>query len=255
MQSLTKFALLVLLYPAATLAMNCKGCTPLDMLTFDKMVNAFPVSLVKFDTAYPYGEKHDEYAKISEEAAELPNMFIGEVGIKDYGDKDNAELGERFKVVKDDYPVVMMFVQKEGQEREEFKFVGEFKNENLKSFIRQNTGIYLPLAGCIEEFDHMADKIVNGGDVAKVLKEAEDALAKIKGGEAKNKRRAETYVKIMKKIKADGIAFVPKETERTKKMMDGKISDAKKKELQEKINVLRSFTKQDDSGAKAKEEL
>ena len=49
--------------------------------------NAFPVSLVKFDTAYPYGEKHDEYAKISEEAAELPNMFIGEVGIKDYGDK------------------------------------------------------------------------------------------------------------------------------------------------------------------------
>ena len=92
--------------------------------------------------------------------------------------QDNAELGERFKIVKDDYPVVMMFVQKEGQEREEFKFVGEFKNENLKSFIRQNTGIYLPLAGCIEEFDHMADKIVNGGDVAAVLKEAEAELAK-----------------------------------------------------------------------------
>ena len=57
----------------------------------------------------------------------------------------------------------------------------------------------------------------------------------------------------MKKIKGDGMAFVPKETERTKKMMEGKISEAKKKELQEKINVLRSFTKQDDS--KAKEEL
>ena len=96
-------------------------------------------------------------------------------------------MGERFKIVKDDYPVVMMFVQKEGQEREEFKFVGEFKNENLKSFIRQNTGIYLPLAGCIEEFDHMADKIVNGGDVVKVLKDAEDALTKLKAGD-KNKR-------------------------------------------------------------------
>ena len=89
--------------------------------------------------------------------------------------------------MKDDYPVVMMFVQKEGQEREEFKFVGEFKNENLKSFIRQNTGIYLPLAGCIEEFDHMADKIVNGGDGVKGLKEAEEALAKLKG-EDKSKR-------------------------------------------------------------------
>ena len=58
-----------------------------DTLTFDKMVNAFPVSLVKFDVAYPYGDKHEEFSKISEEAAELPNMFIGEVGIKDYGDK------------------------------------------------------------------------------------------------------------------------------------------------------------------------
>ena len=59
----------------------------------------------------------------------------------------------------------------------------------------------------------------------------------------------------MRKIKADGIPFVAKETERTKKMMDGKISETKKKELQEKINVLRSFTKQDDSAAKAKDEL
>ena len=58
-----------------------------DVLTFDKMVNAFPVSLVKFDVAYPYGDKHEEFSIISEEAAELPNMFIGEVGIKDYGDK------------------------------------------------------------------------------------------------------------------------------------------------------------------------
>ena len=66
-------------------------------------------------------------------------------------------------------------------------------------------------------------------------------------------RRAENYVKILKKIKSDGIAFVEKETERTKKMMDGKISEAKKKELQEKVNVLRSFTKQDE--AKAKDEL
>ncbi len=76
-----------LLMPAAALAINCKGCTPLDEQTFDKLVNAFPVSVVKFDVAYPYGDKHDEFAKIALEAAELPNVFVGEVGIKDYGDK------------------------------------------------------------------------------------------------------------------------------------------------------------------------
>jgi len=76
-------------------AINCKGCTPLDELTFDKMVNNFPASIIKFDVAYPYGEKHDEFAKISVDAAERRDLFVGEVGIKDYGDKDNEELGTR----------------------------------------------------------------------------------------------------------------------------------------------------------------
>jgi hypothetical protein len=155
-------------------------------------------------------------------------------------------------VVKDDYPAVMMFVNKEGRDREEFKFVGEFKNENLKNFLRQNTGIYMPLLGCIEEYDHLADKIVNGEDAAKVLKEAEKMAGELKDDD-NNKRRADTYVKILKKIKSDGIEFVAKETERTKKMLEGKISETKKKELQEKVNVLRSFTKQDDK--KSKDEL
>jgi endoplasmic reticulum protein 29 len=79
--------LLSLLWPTVTLAINCKGCTPLDKHTFDKVVNAFPVSIVKFDVAYPYGDKHDEFAKIALEAADLTNVFVGEVGIKDYGDK------------------------------------------------------------------------------------------------------------------------------------------------------------------------
>ena len=54
---------LSLLLPAA-LAINCPGCTPLDSLTFNKLTQAFPASLVKFDVAYPYGEEHDEFAKV-----------------------------------------------------------------------------------------------------------------------------------------------------------------------------------------------
>jgi len=76
-------------------AINCKGCTPLDELTFDKMINSFPASLVKFDVAYPYGDKHEEFAKVAVDGAETKGLFVGEVGIKDYGDKDNEELGKR----------------------------------------------------------------------------------------------------------------------------------------------------------------
>ena len=69
------------------------------------------VSLVKFDVAYPYGDKHEEFAKFSKAAAEDENLFVAEVGIKDYGDKDNADLAERFNVKKEDYPVVILFIR------------------------------------------------------------------------------------------------------------------------------------------------
>jgi endoplasmic reticulum protein 29 len=96
---------------------NCKGCTPLDGLSFDKMINKFRVSVVKFDVAYPYGDKHEEFAKFSVDAAEVEDLLVGEVGIKDYGEKDNNDLGDRFGVNKEDYPVVVLFLkdQKSGK--------------------------------------------------------------------------------------------------------------------------------------------
>ena len=50
----------------------------------------------------------------------------------------------------------------------------------------------------------------------------------------------------MKKIIGEGLESVPNEVARTKKMMGGKISDLKKTDLQQKLNVLRSFTDQEE---------
>ena len=83
--------------------------------------------------------------------SEFPELFVGEVGIKDYGDKDNAELGKRFNVVKDDYPVVYVFVkkpaEKEGEKDklEEYRFDGIFNANNLKGFLRQVWHMLTPL--------------------------------------------------------------------------------------------------------------
>ena len=104
MELLILVTLLGLMMPAESSAMNCKGCTPLDSLTFDKMVNTFRASIIKFDVAYPYGEKHDEFAKVAVDGAAIEDLFVGEVGIKDYGDKDNDDLRERFNVQKEDFP-------------------------------------------------------------------------------------------------------------------------------------------------------
>jgi len=169
--------LLLMAFFGHSLAINCKGCTPLDSLSFDKLLNKFKVSLIKFDVAYPYGDKHEEFAKFSQDAVDIEDLFVGEVGIKDYGDKDNADLGERYDVKKDDYPVVILFMKDEKTGKmTDYRFGDEFKVDNLKNFVRQRTGIYMALPGCMEDFDNLADKLMtasNAGEKGKVVVEAE----------------------------------------------------------------------------------
>eukprot|EP00092_Neocalanus_flemingeri_P057274 GFUD01068023.1.p1 GENE.GFUD01068023.1~~GFUD01068023.1.p1 ORF type:complete len:222 (-),score=58.56 GFUD01068023.1:72-737(-) len=211
--------LLLCFWSSVSFAINCPGCTPLDGLSFDKIVHKFRASLVKFDVAYPYGDQHDEFAKVAKDAAEVGDLFIGEVGIKDYAEKDNQELAERF--------------------------VGEFKADSLKNFLRQKSGIYLPLPGCIEEFDLLVDKLIKSSkeEQKKVLREAEDLWDKVHG--PKMHKRADIYVKIMRKIVDIDISFVKKEEERLKKITGGKkITPEKKEEMEERLNILKSFSAQ-----------
>lgn len=64
---------------------SCKGCVELDSLTFDKMLNKFEYSLIKFDISYPYGPKHDAYETFATDAASQSELLVGIVGVKDYG--------------------------------------------------------------------------------------------------------------------------------------------------------------------------
>ena len=66
---------------------------------------------MKFDVAYPYGPKHDAFNKMAEAAKTAQDVLVAEVGIKDYGEKENSDLAERFKIDKEQYPVVKLFVK------------------------------------------------------------------------------------------------------------------------------------------------
>merc|ERR1712215_323717 len=224
-----------------TLAINCPGCTPLDILSFDKIISKFKASLVKFDVAYPYGDQHEEVAKFAKDAAVAGDLFVGEVGIKDYAEKENQDLAERFGVTKDDYPTAILFVKNAEGKLEHFRFVGELKVESLKNFVRQKSGIYLPLPGCIEAFDLLVDKLLKASNEEEktVLREAEDLWDTMKG--AQMQKRADIYVKIMRKIVDTDITFVKKEVQRLKKLTGGKITAEKKEEMEERLNILKSF--------------
>lgn len=82
--------------------------------------------------AYPYGEKHEEFAKVSESVRDVLQLLVAEVGVKDYGEKDNADLAERYGVSKEDFPVVKLF--KPGTAP--ITFTGDFKSDNIINFIR-----------------------------------------------------------------------------------------------------------------------
>ena len=73
-----------------------------------------------------------------------------------------------------------------------------------------------------------------------VIKKAEEVWDQAKGEKAQ--KRAEIYVKIMRKIEDVGEGFVEKEEARVKKILKGKVSKEKKEEMEERVNILKSFS-------------
>lgn len=108
---ITGQSLLILLLSTHTIdALICKGCLELDDLTFDRIVSKFSTVLVKFDVAFPYGKKHDEYAQFSRELSESTknDAIAAIVGIKNYGQPTNDLLAERFRI-NNQLPAIKLF--------------------------------------------------------------------------------------------------------------------------------------------------
>lgn len=204
------------------------------------MIPRFAAAIVKFDVAYPYGKKHEEFVKLSAAGRGSPELLVAEVGVKDYGDMENVDLAERFGVDKEQFPHVLIFVK--GKD-EPIAFHGEFKNEELKKFIRQNSEVYIGLEGCLETFDRLTDKFMatkSAPDRRALLREAEDEWDKLKS--PSDHKIAETYVKMMRKVLEKGDDFVATEKTRVEGLMAGKrITKEKKNEMQGRLNIIKSF--------------
>jgi len=222
-----------------THASNGKGLVPLDSFSFNKITSKFAASLIKFDIAYPYGEKHDEFVKLADEGKDLPDLLVAEVGVKDYGDQDNQDIADRFSVRKQDYPVVLLLIQ--GQE-EPIRFDGYFKLSSLKRFIHQHSGIWMSVEGRLEQFDTLTNKFMKETDEERrreVVGEAESAVSGVES--AGERRTAEVYVKLMRKVLEKGGEFVDSESKRVENILKNKMTKEKQKELDLRINILQSF--------------
>merc|ERR1719217_1707917 len=97
--------MMLALFLGPTFAYTDRGILKLDNTTFDRLIDGSKPVFVRFDKEYAYGDEHDawkEYAKtVGESAADLLSC---DVGVSEYGDKDNSDIAERFSIKTDDFP-------------------------------------------------------------------------------------------------------------------------------------------------------
>merc|ERR1719276_7240 len=237
-----KLCLASLLATDAVNALLVQGSLPLDSLTFEKIITKTKYTLVKFDTAYPFGDLHDEFKQVAKFAAQNPDLIVAEVNINEYGDQENQDLAKIYGIEKEDFPVYKLFRGSPNPE-EALPFDGTVKKRTeVLSFLKQN-GVYVGLPTCIERFDELAAEFMNAStkeEKEQIQKKAQTAADKIE--EKLEKYHAETYVKIMKKLIEKGEEYIAKEEERiTKGLNDKSIKKEAKIGMKSRENILQSF--------------
>ncbi|XP_045503375.1 protein windbeutel [Colias croceus] len=239
MEKFLLFLSILFTVPAAYKVSASSGSIELDDFSFNKIINAFSASLVKFDVAFPYGDKHDAFVAVAKEATDVSELVVAEVGVKDYGEKDNEQLARKYGATKENFPVVKLFL-KGNEEPITFDDSQGFTTDQLRRFVRQNTGIYLSLPGCIRDLDMLAIEFMKSAkeERSNVLKKVEVSLKELA---KENANTGKIYKTIMEKILEKGDEFVKSENQRIKKVMSGKLSDEKKQEMGHRLNILQSF--------------
>eukprot|EP00438_Fugacium_kawagutii_P028270 Skav234028 [mRNA] locus=scaffold1723:71150:89114:+ [translate_table: standard] len=141
---------------------TAQGALKLDNYTFAKVI-ALPgwSFLVKFDQSYAYGEKEDEFKLLCKHAHPVPHFMMAEVPVQEYGDKENDDLRDQFKLTKEDFPAYFLINEAfpvPGQ-----RYTGDVKAEPwrdlLVTWLRRQK-IPIPSLGTIDELDQLAEKFI-----------------------------------------------------------------------------------------------
>ena len=230
------------------------GIVTLDSLSFNKTIQAFPFSLVKFDTKTPSGNKHEVFKLLAQDLIEEDKILFGQVLIVGYGSPENHDLAERFGLNQGILPEIIFFQRKtlsgKNYDIKITRYGAEVNSESLRRFLKRKTGLWLGLPGCIEELDKLATGFGrnSGKDQQKMIKKTEEIIknftsnAKVSIGKH--------YLKIMQIVQVQGDKYITTEIDRLSKLLPTKLSNEKYKDLRKSLNILKSF-----HGKEIKDEL
>ncbi|XP_064620315.1 endoplasmic reticulum resident protein 29-like isoform X3 [Lineus longissimus] len=230
------------------------GAININYGTFDKVIRQFKAVLVRFDDAYPYGDKHDEFKKLAVSAMTQPDLLIADYGINDDSGRDdeeqaydvqskdmqaNREYAQGMGIQKDDWPVFVLYIN---SQKRNLTYTGDVTVDDMKAWITKETGLWLGLPFCMEIFDEMVSaflKLENQDEMEDAVKQAEGVAATLE--DYNEKESARMYVTYMNKIIEKGKDFIETELERVKKLRGGQASDNKKEQLRNRYYMLTSF--------------
>ena len=92
--------------------------------------------------------------------------------LTEYGDKDNSDLSERFKIGTDDFPQFRLWTKGKDSTTEPVKFNGAKKSEEFMKFIQTNAGVWVGLPGQVKELDSLAKEFGSAKDKASIIAKA-----------------------------------------------------------------------------------
>lgn len=234
---LSRFVLLAVIFQLAC-AYTDRGILKLDNTTFDRVVDGTKTVFVRFDKEYSYGDEHDAWKEIAKKVGESSaDMLTADVGVSEYGDKDNADISDRYSIKSEDFPQYRLWTKGSAHSATPLVYSGDKKYDGFLRFLQEKAGVWIGLPGQVKSLDELAKKFASG-DKKAVIKQAEDAA---KGLDVKDADSGKYYVKVMGKV-AEKADFVAKETERLQKMIDdGSVKAAKKEQFGRRLNILSSF--------------
>merc|ERR1719409_957609 len=197
-----------------------RGILKLDNTTFDRIIDGSRNVMVRFDKEYSYGDEHDAWKDFAKTVGESSaDVLVCDVGVSEYGDKDNSDISDRFSIKSDDFPQYRFWAKGKAASASPLSFSGEKKKEDFLRFIQEKAGAWIGLPGQVKEMDALAKEFVDAKKKEGVLKKAEKAASKL---DAKESEEGKYYVKKM--------------------IDDGSVKDAKKQQFGRRLNALSSFS-------------
>ncbi len=117
------------------------------------------------------------------------------------------------------------------------------EKDELLTFLKHKTGLYLNLPGCLRKFDSMASWFLRAEDAAGraqvIARAKEDAN---KETDEAVRAKAKKYVKIMQMIDVKGEEALEAEKERVERLIkEENMSEGKREDMLGTLNVIKSF--------------